>query len=132
MEPFERRRLRPMGGARFMDREELERHANRDLKDVIRTFSGAQITPANYRAYLSSNRSQPPDALRRPPRPCYAQVFVDGVQIYGQGQEPPDLNAFRMQELEAVEYYPGPSSTPVEFRTPTAQCGTLALWTRDR
>jgi hypothetical protein len=128
MEPFERRRLRPMGSARFMDREELERHANRDLRDVIRTFSGAQITPSTYSAFLSSNRSQAAGALRGPPRPCYAQVFMDGVRLNG----PIDLNSLRVLDLEAVEYYPGPASTPPEFRTQTAQCGTLVLWTRDR
>jgi hypothetical protein len=138
MQGFELRRRLNQSSGRFLGRAELERHAQRPLPEVLRGFPGARITPATAAAHLSSNRSQPPDALRRPPTPCYAQIFMDGVRIYGQNGSaseplpPPDLNALFVRELEAVEYYASAASTPIEFRTDTAQCGTLVLWTRGR
>ena len=65
-----------------------------------------------------------PGALSgRPPRPCYAQVFMDGMRIYGQSlgadatSPPPDLNAFAAHGIEAIEFYRPGASTPPEFCT---------------
>jgi hypothetical protein len=89
---------------------------------------------------------------------CYAQVVLDGAvissttapraprihtggdgrggvsprsQVQG-GDDPLDLNQFFSDQLEGVEYYPDATTTPMQYRTPAAVCGTLILWTRDR
>ncbi len=44
----------------------------------------------------------------------------------------PDLSKYDAGGLEAVEFYPGPATTPPEFSGDGAVCGTLLLWTRTR
>ena len=90
---------------------------------------------------------------------CHVQVILDGVVISGAsrvrrapargqgnerssltdlrtqtqgGDDPIDLDQFISDQLEAVEFFPDATMTPVEYRTPAAACGTLLLWTRDR
>ena len=53
------------------------------------------------------------------------------TQVEG-GDDAIDLNLFFSDQLEAVEFYPDATMTPMEYRTPAAVCGTLLLWTRDR
>lgn len=69
----------------------------------------------------------------RSPRACYAQVIVDGVRLWAPGvtrDAVPDLSMYDSSRLEAVEFYAGPSSTPVEYGGTGAQCGTIMLWLR--
>jgi len=90
---------------------------------------------------------------------CHVQVVLDGVVISGAararrapvrgdggerstvsdvrtqtqgGDDPIDFDQFITDQLEAVEFFPDATMTPVEYRTPAAACGTLLLWTRDR
>jgi carboxypeptidase family protein len=62
---------------------------------------------------------------------CYAQVYVDGLLANpGRPTEPFDINAFPTMQIEAVEFYPGPAQTPIEYSKLNAECGVLVLWTR--
>ncbi len=62
---------------------------------------------------------------------CYLAVWVDGIRIYAPGVgEPPDLSAFRTEDLVGVEVYPGPADTPLELNATGSSCGTIVLWTR--
>jgi len=62
---------------------------------------------------------------------CYMAVWVDGVRIYAPGVgEPPDLSAFRTEDLVGVEVYPGAADTPLELDVTGSSCGTIVLWTR--
>lgn len=138
LQDFERRRTNHHGSGQFLLRADLERRENSRFSDVLRSLPGLQLAhDFNQGEYhVASGRAQPPGAFLGPPRPCLAQVFVDGVRIYGQRQgdraapDPPDVNMFLVRDLDAVEYYANASSTPVEFRTGTATCGTLVLWMR--
>lgn len=139
MRAFEERRQNHHASGRFITREDLAKQELRRLPDVLRRLPGVHIASgsSNNAAFLASNRSQGPRALAGPPRPCFAQIFVDGVQIYGNDggrrptSEPPNLNEWDVRNLEAIEYYGSPSSTPPEFRTLSSMCGTLVLWTRE-
>lgn len=53
------------------------------------------------------------------------------TQVQG-GDDPVDLNLFITDQLEGVEFYPDATTTPMQYRTGAAVCGTLILWTRDR
>ncbi len=53
------------------------------------------------------------------------------TQVQG-GDDPIDLNLFFTDQLEGVEFYPDATTTPVQYRTGAAVCGTLILWTRDK
>lgn len=133
MAEFERRRVQQQGG-QFVTRQELEHRELSRLTDVLRQLRGAEIlsTPMGTALYLASTRGGAAN-LTGPPQPCFAQVYLDGVPFFDdpQGDEPTDLTQFLVRELEAIEYYAGPASTPVEFRTLNSKCGTLVLWTRD-
>jgi hypothetical protein len=41
-----------------------------------------------------------------------------------------DVNSLQPDQIEAVEYYAGPSQTPMEYSTLNAVCGVLVIWTR--
>lgn len=138
MQPFEYRRTHLHGSGRFVTREQLQQYEHSTLSDVLRRLPGAQIVSAtnSQNKYLASGRSLAPHALVRTAPPCFAQVFVDGVQIYGDGGAggggaPPNLDDFHVDDLEGIEYYGILSSTPAEFRTLSSSCGTLVLWTRE-
>jgi hypothetical protein len=52
-------------------------------------------------------------------------------QVQG-GDDAVDLNLFFSDQLEGVEFYPDATTTPMQYRTGAANCGTLMLWTRDK
>jgi hypothetical protein len=53
-------------------------------------------------------------------------VFLDGMMLPGS----PNVDEFRVEELEAIEIYRGGSQTPPEFNMVSSNCGVLLLWTR--
>ena len=142
MRAFEARRQRGTGF--FLTREQLERQGDRKLSEIMRrAVPGIRMVSSGDGSgtFIATERGTgtTPGALSgKPPRPCYAQVFMDGMRIYGQSwgadatSPPPDLNSFVAQGIEAIEFYRPGGGTPPEFRTDTSQCGTLVIWTRDR
>jgi len=133
MRGFEQRRAQHTGSGRFITRADLEVSSRSTLANVLRRLPGARIIHggAAMEEYLATGQSSGPHALNHPPAPCYAQVFVNGVQTYAMGRgDPPNLKEIDVNDIEAIEYYAQPSSTPPQFRTMTADCGTLVLWTR--
>jgi hypothetical protein len=142
MRPFEARRQRGTGF--FLTREQLERQGDRKLSEIMRrAVPGLRMVNSGDGSgvFIATERGTgtTPGALSgKPPRPCYAQVFMDGMRIYGQSwgrdatSPPPDLNSFAAHGIEAIEFYRPGGGTPPEFRTDTSQCGTLVIWTRDR
>ena len=138
MQAFEAHRQLFGANGRFFTRDELRSYGlHVSLADLLRRVPGAQIVhpdgaPGNY---LATGRLLAPYAMTRAAGACYAQVFLDGVQVFGPATRrnvpPPNLDEFTVDALEAVEFYGIPGSTPPEFRTLTANCGTLVLWSRD-
>ena len=137
MQQFEDRRVHHNGSGRFLTRDDLQKNEHSTLSDVLRRLPGAQIvhSPRSTDSYLATGRSLAAHSLMRAAPPCYAQIFIDGVQVYsmetGRGSPPPNIDDFHIDDLEAVEYYGIAASTPAEFRTMTSTCGTLVLWTRE-
>jgi hypothetical protein len=130
---FEYRRSHHSGGGRFFGRKELEVMRGTTLVDVLRRVPGAHLVqaPPLTGTFLVGN-SLGPQPFLRSPRPCFAQVFLDGTQIYAMetGSDPPNLETFRADDLDGLEYYAISGNTPAEFRTLTSSCGTLLIWTR--
>ncbi|MFQ5537864.1 MAG: carboxypeptidase regulatory-like domain-containing protein [Gemmatimonadota bacterium] len=56
-------------------------------------------------------------------------LYVDGVLMYRPGGPPTDLYSLSTSELEAVEVYPGPATTPGEFIRLGVRCA-IAVWTK--
>ena len=128
---FERRRARHTGSGRFFDRDLLERRSASALSDIFSGIPGVRIVrAADGSVYAATSSAQPPGSFSPTSgRPCFSQVYVDGVRQSG-ATGPLDLRSYPPSSLESAEFYRHPSSTPVEFRTGRPECGTLVLWTR--
>lgn len=154
MAGFEERRKQGQG--RFITAEELEKVNHRQLTDVVAGLGGSlRIIRNQGVGYLSNGQQQAAGALREgtaPPaskqmvfseateggrlRGCLVQIYVDGLRIYGMGPDknetPPNIDEFLVRNIQAIEFYSSPSTTPAEFQSTTSQCGTLVIWTRER
>jgi hypothetical protein len=65
------------------------------------------------------------------PRACFLNVFLDGLPIWVTGSaEPPNLDAYNVASLEAVEVYRSAAEAPIQFQRSRTTCGVLVLWTR--
>jgi len=118
IEEFYRRRVRGMG--KYVTRDEIEaRHASR-LSDAVRNVPGlifVRTRGGNGVRFASA-------AGRR--RDCVPQVWVDAVRA--NGLELDDISA---RDVEGVELYHGPSTTPMQFsQGAISTCGTIVIWTR--
>lgn len=120
IEDFYRRRAKGIGGT-FYTREDIEaRHASR-LSDVLREAPGVRFVRA--RGGGSGIRFDSPANFRRD---CVPQYFIDGQRVAN--IEIDDLSA---RDIEGVELYAGPASTPTQFQqSAVTSCGTVVIWTR--
>jgi hypothetical protein len=136
-------RMRYNAGGVFMLRAELDSARGRPVSDLLRKRArGAHMVNWSARgAILLATARGMASIVKNPqaepgnpssPTACFCQVYLDGIRIYSPtGQSPaPDLSQYDAGTLEAVEYYPGPATTPLEYGGDGASCGTLLLWTR--
>jgi hypothetical protein len=117
LEGFDFRKSR--GNGIFLTRKQIEAKGTHQLTNVLRGERGLEVVPnrqgrsvLRFAQYRGKN--------------CEPQVWVDGR--VARGLEIDDLPA---SDIEAIELYDGPSSTPGEFvRGPIISCGTIVIWTR--
>ncbi|MHB1863896.1 MAG: hypothetical protein ACYCVL_13145 [Gemmatimonadaceae bacterium] len=128
---FDRRRAR--GGGFFFARAQLDSNPGSTLADILRRKTVARFVrgPGGNEVFLAT--LAPLDI--KSGGICFSQVILDGVRIFTPpgppgDPYPPDLSQFVASNMDAVEFYPDPAMTPVEFATGGAQCGTLVLWSR--
>ena len=119
VEDFYRRRAKGIGGT-FFTREDIEaRHTSR-LSDVLRDAPGVRFVRSRGGSGI---RFDSPANFRRD---CVPQYFVDGQRV--PNIEIDDLPA---RDVEGVELYAGPSSTPTQFQQgAVTSCGTVVIWSR--
>lgn len=138
MRAFEDRRKRRQGA--FLTSEELRMMDDRPIRSLLaKRLPGVTFVPYRSGSYLKSSRGtgsiDPRMRTRailndpRSPTGCWVQVYLDGNNMYTPRSDAVNLNDFQTRDLEAVEFYSG-ASTPPEFSTSWAGCGTLVLWTR--
>lgn len=62
---------------------------------------------------------------------CYAQVYLDD-QLMNPGKPTPpfDINQIPVAGIEAIEWYSGPSQTPVQYTRLNSACGVLVIHRR--
>ena len=119
IEDFYRRRAKGIGGT-FYTRDDIEaRHASR-ISDVLREAPGVRFIRTRGGSGI---RFDSPANMRRD---CLPQYFVDGQRV--PNLEIDDLPA---RDIEGVELYAGPSSTPTQFQQgAVSSCGTVVIWSR--
>lgn len=90
---------------------------------------GMDIGAFNPKAQQSGDNA---DRVRGAKTACYAQVYLDGVQVYTPAPDVKlfDLNTLQPDLLKGVEFFPGPAETPAQYGGTGASCGTLLLWTK--
>lgn len=137
---------RKLGLGQFWTRADLAQLENRTFSAALMNFRGLAIRQARMgtAAWLVSGR--PPKSLsgttsKRPDREdamrgagsdCYARIILDNHVMYlgRDGEALFDLRSIRANQLEAVEYYAGPSQMPAQYAGLDTNCGVLVMWTR--
>ena len=136
---------RQLGLGTFFPREDIERH----FGSVLHTLLRAKLNGFSYRerpcggmALASGTVGQ--RRLDGPARSvgvatgcgmpdlCYVQLYVDGIRMFGTNHvsEPPNIDEYRLEDLETVEVYGSSAATPARYNAAGAVCGTLVLWRR--
>lgn len=130
---------RAVGLGTFITRADLAPQEGRKVSDIIAQLRGVrlQFAMGGKASVYSSRRVQSSIRQVRTGELCYAQVYVDQALVYRGGQsgptggEPPyDINTMAPSEIEAIEYYAGPASTPHRYSKLNSQCGVLVIHTR--
>jgi hypothetical protein len=119
IEDFYRRRARGIG-TYFTRDDFVERHSQR-ASDLLREVPGLRFVSIPGGMGIRFNSS----AIIR--RDCTPMLWLDGQRA--PGLEIDDVPA---SDIEGLELYNGPSTTPVQFSqySSTSTCGTVVIWTR--
>lgn len=118
LEGFERRRLGGWGS--FVDWTTLRNQEFRLVSDIVRGMSGVHVRyDGRGQAYMTSRAN------------CPMAIYLDGVPLFKGGQGGiPAIDDWNVSNLDAIEAYPSPLSTPSEFAGVFATCGTVVFWSR--
>lgn len=113
------------GLGKFMDRNELRRRGAHDgsgMQSILRGIPGLQIQRVlGRRGHQAVNR--------RAGRACPVAIMIDGAHLGGGTVVLEEVVQGR--DLEAIEFYRGPSEVPMELGGPRRDCGMLVIWTQD-
>lgn len=118
MEGFDFRRAR--GNGVFITKEQIEARGTHQLSNVLRGQRGIEIVRGR------NGRSTLRFAQWRGKPNCEPQFWLDGRLTRNA-----ELDDFPASEIEGIELYDGPATTPGEFiRGPIIGCGTIVLWSK--
>lgn len=130
LEEFETRRLRRIGTATFITRDQIERHMPLRTIDIVRRAVGTKVVDSAGVLMLASSRLSKPAVRDKffDLVPCVFRVAVDGV-LRGWGFS---LDEIDPKEIHGIEVYPGPSTIPAQYALTSrdAACGLVLIWTR--
>ena len=134
---------RKLGFGTFFTRKEIDAHSGSLVSTLLPAkVSGLNLMPrkcggsavASGTAFTSLGVSnfvgRETNCLM--PDLCYLQLYVDGQQIFRTDHvsAPPNIDEYRLGEVEAVELYLHGGATPARYNSLGSACGTLVLWRR--
>ncbi|MDZ4673274.1 MAG: carboxypeptidase-like regulatory domain-containing protein [Gemmatimonadota bacterium] len=138
MEGFEDRKR--LGLGRFYGEDELARHRERRIIEVLRDAPGVQFVAGRGGEHLlASTRNAMGIGSARTAGACFLQVVIDGMVVWTPETSaervtsfpPPDLGHFvAVSELIGIEVYSGVAGVPVMYRRQGNTCGVILFWTR--
>ena len=111
---------RARGFGKFITRDEIEDKRASQFVDVVRNVSGVRIQLARGRQDIRFR-----GAAIGTPRDCPPQYWLDGIPLQSGGAD-----EFSPENVEAIELYSSPATTPPQFNTRNATCGTVVVWSR--
>ena len=108
-----------MGQGEFFTRERIDSIRPNRLYDLMRKVRGIGVVWGRDRKVkIVSKRGMSSINI-----PCEVALYFDGTRV---NQD--FLADISVEELEAVEAYSGPGTTPMQFGGSTASCGAVAFW----
>lgn len=123
------------GSGLLLDRRALDGMNLRETGDIVHRVPGLATLPQQTRGSMESTRRFL--MFRRAARgssACMPAIFMDGSRIREGGdwkQAMPSLDEIiPADEVEALELYEGPASTPARFSSMGGACGVIVIWSR--
>ena len=124
IEDFHERRVRGLGT--YITRGEiLARQTNRPT-DLLRNTPGLRVV--QLRGSVQGVRFLTVTSISTGMgRDCLPMIWVDGSKAPGM-----EIDAISARDIEGIELYNGPSTTPLQFSQAhsSTTCGTIVVWTR--
>lgn len=116
IEDFYRRRARGIGGMFFTRNEIAQRNAHRST-DVLRNSPGIRIVSGRGGTGVRFSGK----------RQCTPALWLDGQEVRDM-----ELDNIPVSDIEGMEIYTGPASTPMQFSHGWSRtdCGAIVVWTR--
>jgi hypothetical protein len=112
---------RAKGGGVFITREEIEQRHTNVLSEALRQVPGIRLVRGS--GGRSALRFESANAKRYD---CPPQYWIDGRRVSAT-----EIDDYPATDVEAIELYHGPATTPIQFSQGTvASCGTVVIWTR--
>lgn len=118
IEDFYRRQA--LGSGTFITRADIDARNPTRLSDVVRQYPGIRVV----RGPGGTGVRFPSTSMAR--RDCPPQYWVDGRRVTNF-----ELDELPPRDIEGIELYHGPSTTPTQFSMDDAKtCGTVVIWSR--
>jgi hypothetical protein len=120
IEEFYRRRVRGIGT--YIAREEIDARHSGTATDMLRNTPGlrfVQLRGGGKGVRFNSS------AIAR--RDCMPMIWIDGQRAPGL-----EVDDVTLTDIEGIELYSGPSTTPMQFSQGSSHstCGTIVIWSR--
>jgi hypothetical protein len=112
---------RSRGFGKFVTRDEIQQKGASRFVDVVRSVSGVQIMTHRGRQEIRFRGA----GVGSMTRDCPPQYWLDGIPLMNGSAE-----EFSPDNVEAIELYAGPATTPARFNTRSPTCGTVVVWSR--
>jgi carboxypeptidase family protein/TonB-dependent receptor-like protein len=118
IEDFHRRRMRGIGT--YLTREDIAKRRATRVSDALRETPGirfVRVRGGTGVRFMSAPSNR---------RDCMPMIWVDG-------QRAPEMEVddLPVNEIEGIELYHGPSTTPMQFsQGALTTCGTIVVWSR--
>ena len=112
---------RARGFGKFVTRDEIQQKGSSRFVDIVRSVAGVQIMTHRGRQEIRFRGA----GIGSMTRDCPPQYWLDGIPLMSGSAE-----EFSPDNVEAIELYAGPATTPARFNTRGPTCGTVVVWSR--
>lgn len=120
IEDFHRRRI--LGLGTYVSREDIENRRATRTSDLFRNLPGIRFVSTQGRTGVRFVSAP----IQR--RDCIPMIWLDGQRAPGM-----EIDEVVVTNIEGIEVYHGPSTTPMRFsqsQGSRSSCGTIVIWSR--